>query len=159
MFAVGLLQAQLDDAGALAYASFNFQSTPGPAVVRASLLSLCAAGNASSLYTSLFTLLFTTPDACCPANRNTTLEQFDEDLAFFMLVRGPFAWLGYSWTFCASVYTMPDALFLEYGDPLAVCSETSPGSGVFVREFAHATASFDTKSYKGSVLLHDVEAF
>merc|ERR1712228_953813 len=29
------------------------------------------------------------------------LPDFDQDLANFLLIRGPYAWLGYSWKFCS----------------------------------------------------------
>ena len=141
----------MDDAGAFAYASFNFQSTPDKDSIAGVLRGQCAAGASASLYTSALTVLFTTPPACCPANRNTTLLQFNEDLAFFMLVRGPAAWIGYTSTFCAAHYDLPGALFLDYGDPLGTCKETSPG--VFQRQFANAVAEFDTNTYQGSVKL------
>ena len=142
----------MDDAGALAYASFNFQSVPDRSSMAGVLAAACNAGNSSAQYTSPLTVLFTTPPACCPANRNTTLLQFDEDLAYFMLVRGPWAWLGYSWTFCAAHYTMPPALFAEYGIPVNTCYASAPG--IYHRDFTKGSASFDANTYTGWVTTH-----
>lgn len=141
----------MDDAGAFAYQSFSFVSTPGPANIAGVLRSACSAGNTSSLYNAPLMHILTTPPECCPPNGNTTLLQFDQDVAFFMLVRGPTAWIGYGWEWCAETYEMPPALFLDYGDPLGTCSETS--HGVFVRYFAHGIATFDTNTYTGSLNL------
>lgn len=147
----GDIMAGMDKAGAIAFQSFHSAGTPDRASIQASLRALCAQGSSSSVYTAAYYQTLTTPPACCPANRDTTLLQFDMDLAYFMLVRGPWAWLGYSYTFCAAKYTMPPALFLDYGDPLSTCAESAPG--IFTRRFAHAVATVDTNAYTGRVAL------
>ncbi len=49
-------------------------------------------------------------------------------------------------------YEFPDALRGSYGEPLGTCSETTPGSGVFVRKFANATVSMDCNTFVGSIV-------
>ena len=39
----------------------------------------------------------------------------------------------------------------EFGEPLGVCAETAPGSGVFAREWAGATVQFDCNAGHGSI--------
>lgn len=39
----------------------------------------------------------------------------------------------------------------EFGEPLAVCAETAPGSGVFSREWTGATVQFDCNAGHGSI--------
>ena len=89
----------------------------------------------------------------CADGHPVPLPHFWQDFATFMLVRGPYAWLGYSWVGCNVEYEYPDALLSKYGAPLGVCAETSHGSGVFVREFANAKASMDCNSWTGNVTL------
>jgi hypothetical protein len=147
------IYSAMDAAGAFAFASFTIVGTPGPDSIASNLATLCAAGNSSSLWSVALFHQLTIPSNCCPPPpvRNTTLLQFSEDLAYFMLVRGPWAWIGYSWDFCAAHHTMPPELFLDYGDPVNTCEQTTPG--VFVRVFEHAVAAFDTNTYKGAVTM------
>ena len=78
--------------------------------------------------------------------------EFESDLANFLLWRGPRSWLGSSWIGCASVdyasFLQNHAqLSADYGDPLGICAETAPGSGVFSREFSKATVSMNCTSW------------
>ncbi len=66
-------------------------------------------------------------------------------------VRGPWAWIGYDWDFCAPMHDMPPELFLDYGDPVGTCVATTPG--VYERVFERAVATFDTNTYQGAVTL------
>jgi hypothetical protein len=142
----------MGDAGAIAYQSFHFLSTPSAAHIYSDLLSNCQQGEHSPLYTAPLMHILTTPPACCPATRNTTLLQFEQDLAYFMLVRGPWAWIGYNYEFCAERYTMPRALADDYGAALGTCAPTHPGSTVFAREYERATVFFDTSDYTGTIV-------
>ena len=59
-----------------------------------------------------------------------------QDLAAFLITRGPFAWFGYGWTGCADSkhpFTRPAALDADYGTPQGFCKETKPG--VFERKW------------------------
>ena len=85
----------------------------------------------------------------------TPVPDFNLDLATFLLVRGPYAWLGYSWDGCvgsadghsASMpyvkYGLPATTQVDYGEPTARCAETAPGSGVFTRAWSKATVTVD----------------
>lgn len=89
------------------------------------------------------------------------LPYFEQDLAAFMLIRGPYAWLGYSWMGCnndpndkstATIkYHFPEALGKDYGEPLGLCSETAPGSEVFHRAYSKANVTLNCKNWIGSI--------
>jgi hypothetical protein len=143
----------MDAAGAYAYLGFTNVNTPGPSTIRSALTNLCQEGSSGSQYNAAALYLLTTQPECCPPDRNTTLLQFEEDLAFFQLVRGPWSFIGFGWEWCAVNYTLPDGLFVDYGDPVGTCSETSTGSGIFVRDFANSKAQFDTNTYTGSITM------
>jgi hypothetical protein len=73
--------------------------------------------------------------------------QLKEDLANFLLTRGPYAFLGHGWLGCSHEYVFPPELNLDYGEPTGLCSETTAGSGVFVREWTKATVKMDCSTY------------
>ena len=86
----------------------------------------------------------------------TPVPDFNLDLATFLLVRGPYAWLGYSWDGCvgsvgpgpgASMpyvkYGLPKTVQADYGEPTSRCEETAAGSGVFTRAWSKATVTVD----------------
>ena len=97
---------------------------------------------------------------------NGSLPYPEQDIASFLLVRGSFAWLGYGYQGCADAFdkdgTFEDRPWAEkgygawhplldsdFGEPVSgkQCHETSPGSGVFEREFTKATVSLDCKGW------------
>lgn len=98
------------------------------------------------------------------------LPSVHQDVASFLLVRGPFSWLGYQWLGCVSCkrtptdpsglcdptgrYERPGALDIDYGEPLGLCAESSAGSAIFEREWSKARVSFDCGSWSGSIVPH-----
>jgi hypothetical protein len=84
---------------------------------------------------------------------------FLQDLASFLLWRGPYAWLGTSWIGCGNPDFAGDMakypqLNYDYGTPLGLCRETAPG--VFSRNYTKASVSMDCASWKGSITLAGV---
>jgi hypothetical protein len=80
------------------------------------------------------------------------LVAVDEDLAAFLIARGPFAWIGYGWIGCTTEYEYPAAWTLDYGVPLtSYFNMTAPS--VYSREYSKATATFDCTAWKGSVIM------
>ena len=92
------------------------------------------------------------------------LPSFMQDLTSFLLARGPYAWLGYSWLGCSSgneppgagappahgPYAFPSELKGDYGEPLEVgCKEVS--QGVFQREWSKATVSMNCNTFQGTI--------
>jgi hypothetical protein len=76
---------------------------------------------------------------------------FRQDLASFLLMRGPFAWAGFAWESCGKAYVRPAELDTDYGVPLGVCAETAPGSGVFTRAWSRANVTVDCNAWTGTV--------
>ena len=138
--------AVLDNQGWV-WQMFSDFATPQQGECAATLRSLCAAGTSSTFYNATTYHRFTLADKSNPAN----LTYFDEDLATFMLLRGPYAWLGYGWIGCGVPYAFPDALKADYGEPTGLCSETAPNSCVFERQWSKATVQMDCNTYKGSI--------
>jgi hypothetical protein len=89
------------------------------------------------------------------------LPYFKQDLASFLLVRGPYAWLGYSWFGCNTSpstarnpieYQFPAELGHDYGEPIdATCRETEDGSEVFTRKWSKATVTLDCKAWSSTI--------
>jgi len=75
-----------------------------------------------------------------------------EDLANFLLIRGPYAWLGHGWKGCSRNYPFPSEFNLDYGVPVdKVCKETAPNSGTFTREWSNAHISMDCNHWKPTI--------
>ena len=80
------------------------------------------------------------------------LPAVNEDLAAFLIARGPYAFLGYGWIGCTTDYEFPDAWTLDYGEPLtSYFNETAPS--VYSREYTKATATFDCNTWVGNVTM------
>jgi hypothetical protein len=96
------------------------------------------------------------------------LPNLSFDLAAFLMVRGDFAWLGYSWMGCDASWNghggrmrvnwqFPPELERDYGEPVGwgkqgggYCAETAPG--VFEREYTRAVVKLDCTARTGSVI-------
>ena len=94
-----------------------------------------------------------------PKSSNVTLSNpppaVDIDLAFFLLVRGPFAWIGFNWLGCDyEWWALPPQLRTEYGEPLGTFYETMPNkSGVFARNFTLADVELDCNTFSATILM------
>jgi hypothetical protein len=75
-----------------------------------------------------------------------------QDTAQFLLVRGPYAWLGYGWSSCRTPNTFerPPEVDVDYGEPLGFSAETAPGSGVWSREFTKYNVTLDCNNWAAS---------
>ena len=83
-----------------------------------------------------------------PSVRN---PQFFQDLVNFLLIRGPYAWLGWGWKGCSVNYAFPEELNGDYGTPSGLCSESSPG--VFTRDFDKSIVTMDCNKYIGNITM------
>jgi hypothetical protein len=82
------------------------------------------------------------------------LPNFSEDLASFLLIRGPYAWLGYGWVGCDVNYEFPAPLTFDYGVPQGICSETVPGqSGIFTRQWSKANITVNCNTFDFDVAM------
>jgi len=74
-----------------------------------------------------------------------------QDIANFLLVRGPHAFLGHGWLGCSREYSVPEQLNWDYGEPVGLCKETVENSGVFTREWTKATIQMDCNSWTPTI--------
>ena len=83
---------------------------------------------------------------------NRTQDTVDRDLVTFLLIRGPYAWLGDPWQGCSSAgpSPLPPEVLLDYGVPLG--NITQVGEDTFTREWSNATVTFNCSAYKASVV-------
>lgn len=91
------------------------------------------------------------PGGCNSAS--VTLPMFKQDLANFLLTRGPYSYLGHGWLGCSQNYVFPDALNIDYGEPSGLCQETAPNSGVFTRDFSKSTVTMDCNAWKPTIAM------
>ena len=98
------------------------------------------------------TLLYGFSPGSCTGTDPNHLAMVDQDVANFLLVRGPYAYLGLGWLGCGGTAEYPAKQFnADYGDALGICSETAPGSGVFTREFTKSTVQMDCATWTPTI--------
>jgi len=76
----------------------------------------------------------------------TAVEQY---LAMFLLVRGPYAWLGWAWSGCGGPWVRPPQLDVDYGAPTSDCKQTQPG--IFTREYSKASITMDCPHFQATI--------
>lgn len=145
--------AAMTEAGAWDWHSFRTVSTPAQGATCASFLRKACEAD-SFWQTSAVMHEFTEP-------RTSPLKAWKQDMAYFLLARGPYAWLGYSWQGCVSGATAvggdtgkwprPAALDEDYGEPRGLCQETAEGSGIFQRQWSKARVSLDCNSWEARI--------
>jgi len=79
-----------------------------------------------------------------------------ENVASFLIMRGDYAWMGFSWQGCSNTTgspfrPLPDEVRVDHGVPLGLAQEVAPG--VFEREWSKATARMDCNAFKGSIVM------
>lgn len=141
------VQDAVINGGGWAWQYFYQSGTPGRQQCATQLRHLCSQGNASDLYTNALQYSFSRNSNGSPV----PLPSFMQDLATFLLVRGPYAWIGYGWVGCNVEYEFPDELKRDYGVPLGTCQETAANSGVFVRKYSKALVEMDCNSWTGTI--------
>jgi hypothetical protein len=79
---------------------------------------------------------------------NMTQSEFEIDLAFFLLIRGEYGWLGYNWNGCHTKweYQWNQMLDIDYGEPIEPFNEVK--SGVFQRKWSKCVVQFDCNAYQ-----------
>ena len=80
-----------------------------------------------------------------------------EDLASFLLVRGPHAFLGAGWAGCDCYPSFYSGFEGDYGVPVASYAETAHGSGVFAREWTKAMVSFNCSSGTATIAMKQAD--
>merc|ERR1711862_808553 len=81
------------------------------------------------------------------------LPDLKQDLSNFLLIRGPYAWLGHGWRGCSRTYLFPPEFNVDYGVPSGLCKETAPNSGIFTRDYSKATVKMDCNAWEGSITM------
>ena len=130
--------------------------SPEARACTATLRSACSAESAMQTTANLFGV------AVVNATRTPRLKQ---DLAFFLLARGPFAWLGWgvwgmTWPFNPEPahgelpplphgVPLPPELQRDYGEPLDFCHEVRPG--VFARTWSKASVELDCNAFAAQI--------
>ena len=86
----------------------------------------------------------------------------EDDVARFLLTRGPYAFLGTSWVGCEpdngveggghnQTYVRPACFDVDYGTPAGLCVEKKGSPGVFSRTFSKATVEHDCNTGESSI--------
>jgi len=119
-----------------------------PEQCKATLRGLCVGANKSATPSSWQRLqMYNVPNGGTAA----TPQDFTDYTAEFLLTRGPYAMLGYSWCGCTNGDQMrPRAAEWDedFGEPEGACLET--GDGVFSREWTEATVQWDCNAAPGA---------
>jgi len=107
--------------------------------------------NASSPFQSRALLYGFSPGSCKGTNpKNLTMVK--EDVANFLLVRGPYALIATGWVGCSTTYPYPaDIMDADYGEPTEMCKETEAGSGIFTREWTNAKVQMDCNTWSPTI--------
>jgi len=149
------VHSAINSHGGFSWDQFDGISTPNQASCKQWFQRACAPGNPAYANSALLHDLNWVKG---------TLPTLKEDLATFLLVRGDYAWLGYSWVGCANgaeppggggnQYVYPQEFKVDYGTPVGQCSETSSGSGVFKRQWTKASVAMDCNTWTGTIQMN-----
>ena len=74
-----------------------------------------------------------------------------QHLASFLLIRGPYAWIGWAWLGCGNFPYRPKELDVDYGTPLETCHAVQGEQGVFVREYTKASIRVDCTNWNATI--------
>jgi len=77
------------------------------------------------------------------------LNTVDQDVAMFLLTRGPYAWIGYGWMGCGGLPVRPPQVDVDYGVPTSDCKQSQ--TGIFTREYSKATITMDCPNFKATI--------
>ena len=123
-------------------------TVPSPVVVKTQcaniLRSLCTVDAPPQTRAMMFALN-------TPRGQPDKLLSLHQDLTNFLLVRGPFAWLGHAWKGCSKNYPFPKEFAMDYGIPIdMICYETNV-PGVFTREWSNANVTMDCNTWTPTI--------
>lgn len=127
----------------------------------ADVRSLCQSTSYAQKYAMVYTF-----SPGCHGSTSKIIDPYT-DIAAFLLTRGGHAWyevivhlrssrchrLGHGWSGCSKVYERPKELDWDYGEPLGLCQETAPNSGVFVREWTKSTIKLDCNTWNATMTI------
>ena len=124
---------------------------------KAQLRAACAHGSSWQSHARLFGLTI---------ENGTQFAQLEQDIAFFLIARGPYAWIGWgawgmTWPFNPEPghgalpplphgVPRPAQLDTDYGEPLGLCREVS--AGIFEREWSKAgKVRLDCEAFEATI--------
>ena len=124
---------------------------------KARLREACAHGSSWQSHSRLFGLTI---------ENGTQFAQLEQDIAFFLIARGPYAWIGWgtwgmTWPFNPEPahgalpplphgVPRPAQLDTDYGEPLGLCREVS--AGIFEREWSKAgKVRLDCEAFEATI--------
>lgn len=129
----------------------------------AALRDACQVNSSWQRHTHLFGFTVT---------NQTQLAQLEQDLAFFLLARGPYAYAGWgvwgmTWPFNAEPahgalpplpngVPLPQAFHYDYGVPVELCLETT--FNVFERQWSHAKVRLDCNTFEAQIEMNSVNS-
>jgi len=152
------VHAAVRAAGAWSWDQFRGVSTPDQASCTKFFRSACAPGKPSYASEALMHGLTWT---------DGKLPNLKQDLATFLLIRGDYAWLGYSWVGCCSgskppgnndyAYVYPPEFKEDYGTPMGQCLETGTGTNIFKRQWTKAVVTMDCQTWMATIDMKERE--
>ena len=140
----GFFWQLLDGGGARLNTDIN--KTTDPASCLSILRSACVAAPAGWKRYQLYNI----PNG----GKGASAQCFTDYTSEFLLTRGPYAMLGYSWAGCTNgqeAWPRAAEWDEEFGEPTGACAETG-SSGVFTRDWTQATVSWDCNAGHGSIV-------
>ena len=93
------------------------------------------------------------PGSCTGGSGMVPLTAPTQDIANFLLIRGPYAFLGHGWLGCSREYQVPEQLNWDYGEPTGLCKETAANSSVFTREWTKASIEMDCNTWTPTITM------
>ena len=119
-----------------------------PSTCAADLRELCQADSPAQTRAMMYSL-----NGTRDASRIMKYPNLAKDLANFLLIRGPYAYLGNGWSGCSNYYPFPDEFNVDYGVPSGLCKETGSNTGVFVRDFSLSTVQMDCNTFTPTITM------
>lgn len=84
------------------------------------------------------------------------LAQGEQYTAEYLLTRGPYAWLGYSWCGCTKEERpRPPQWDVDYGMPNGPCAETGKDTGIFMRKWTKASVQWNCITGMGKITVEN----
>lgn len=133
--------------GGGAHLNTGINSTVDTATCIQYLRSVCVAKPSQWDHYMLYSIPSGGKDASTQCLTDYTVE--------FLLTRGAYALLGYTWYGCTNGHEAPPRAAewdQDFGEPAdGSCHETSTGSGVFTRAWTQATVTWDCAARHGTI--------
>jgi hypothetical protein len=113
----------------------------------------CRPSNESLIHKLAWQYIFTRVSPSQSIKDDGQLPAFEQDLARFLLLRGEYAWLGFSWQqpYCGDAYARPPQLDWDFGQPISDCAEVGDDTEIFTRRWSRAHVQLDCKTFVAKI--------